>query len=92
VLFKNIYNFAGKLRELSLMKDQTRFCELQFIEEQLNKISKDINEEETWELLEKAAAQLAYYKTELNMIHPFRGRKWKNNKVGHQGNCQVYGL
>lgn len=92
VLFKNIYNFAGKLRELSLMKDQTRFCELQFIEEQLNKISKDINEEETWGLLEQAAAQLAYYKMELNMIHPFRGRKWKNNKVGHQGNCQVYGL
>lgn len=72
VLFKNIYNFAGKFREVSLMKDQTRFCELQFIEEQLNKISKDINEEETWGSMEQAAAQLAYYKTELNMIHPFR--------------------
>lgn len=72
VLFKNIYNFAGKFREVSLMKDQTRFCEPQFIEEQLNKISKDINEEETWGSMEQAAAQLAYYKTELNMIHPFR--------------------
>lgn len=72
VLFKNIYNFAGKFREVSLMKDQTRFFEPQFIEEQLNKISKDINEEETWGSMEQAAAQLAYYKTELNMIHPFR--------------------
>lgn len=68
VLFKNIYNFAGKFREVSLMKDQTRFCEPQFIEEQLNRISKDINEEETWGSMEQAAAQLAYYKTESNIL------------------------
>lgn len=72
ILFKNIYNFAGKVRDVSLMKGQTRFCEPQFIEGQLNEISKEINKEEKWESLEQAATSLAYYKTELNMIHPFR--------------------
>lgn len=28
VLFKNIYNFAGKVREVSLMKGQTSFMNL----------------------------------------------------------------
>lgn len=72
ILFKNIYKFAGKARDVSLMKGQTRFCEPQYIEKQLNEISKDINEEETWESVEQATVRLAHYKTELNMIHPFR--------------------
>lgn len=72
ILFSNIYSFAGEIRDVSLVKDNTRFCEPQFIKEQLNEIIKEINEEETWDSLAQATERLVYYKTELNMIHPFR--------------------
>lgn len=54
------------------MKGTTRFCEPQFIEVQLASIEKELVEEENWESIEEAAKRLAYYKMELNMIHPFR--------------------
>lgn len=71
-LFKNIYDFAGEIRDVSLMKGQTRFCEPVYIEDQLKEICRAINFEEDWDSLECAARHLAYVKTELNMIHPFR--------------------
>lgn len=71
-LFKNIYTFAGEIRDVSLMKGQTRFCEPVYIENQLKEICREINVENEWNSLECAARHLAYIKTELNMIHPFR--------------------
>lgn len=71
-LFKNIYNFGGELRSVSLMKGQTRFCEPAHIEDQLKEICRQINLEEDWTSLEQAARSLAYFKTELNMVHSFR--------------------
>src|SRR5699024_12380783 len=71
-LFKNIYDFAGEIRDVSLMKGQTRFCEPVYIEDQLKEICRAINIEEGWDSVECAARHLAYVKTELNMIHPSR--------------------
>ncbi|MFC3418734.1 Fic family protein [Salinicoccus hispanicus] len=72
MLFHKIYDFAGESRDVILMKDQTRFCEPQYMEEQLDEIVKEINSEATWYSLKDAAKRLAYFKAELNMIHPFR--------------------
>lgn len=71
-LFKDIYRFAGEIRSVTLMKDQTRFCEPSYIEDQLKEIFRELNFEGNWNSLEQAAKRLAYFKTELNMIHPFR--------------------
>ncbi|QIN25572.1 hypothetical protein GJU84_00310 [Staphylococcus chromogenes] len=71
-LFKDIYNFAGNFREVSLMKENTRFCESQYIDTHLNELIKAFNLEKEWFDIQVAAKKLAYYKTELNMIHPFR--------------------
>ena len=35
LLFKDIFRFAGEIRNVSLIKERTRFCEPQFIENQL---------------------------------------------------------
>lgn len=37
-IFGKTYNFAGKTRDTSLMKGATRFCEPQFIENQLSEL------------------------------------------------------
>lgn len=71
-LFQNIYDFAGEIRDVSLMKAETRFCEPQFIREQLKIVIGELNREEHWGSSKRAAKRLAYYKTELNMVHPFR--------------------
>src|SRR5699024_649927 len=71
-LFKDIYVFAGKYRDVQLNKGNTRFCQAQFIEEDAKQLFTELNKEPAWESLEKAAARLAYFKSELNMLHPFR--------------------
>lgn len=72
LLFKDIFRFAGEIRNVSLMKERTRFCEPQFIENQLKALIQEFNKEAEWATLKIAAQKLAYYKSELNMIHPFR--------------------
>ena len=71
-LFKRIYSFAGEFRNVSLMKETTRFCEPQYININLNKLIEEFKLENEWFDTKIAAEKLAYYKIELNMIHPFR--------------------
>lgn len=71
-LFEKIYNFAGEFRDVSLMKENTRFCEPQYINDSLIKLLNEFNSEAEWFDINFAARKLAHYKTELNMIHPFR--------------------
>ena len=77
-LFEDIYPFAGLFRSENIAKDNFRFAEWRYIEEQLdeilNKLKKDnylINYVKS-EFVKK----LTYYMTEINVLHPFRERKW----------------
>lgn len=71
-LFQDIYPFAGKFRDLQLMKGSTRFCQVKFIDAYALDLFRELNEEPIWNSLEQAASRLAYFKSELNMLHPFR--------------------
>lgn len=71
-LFQDIYAFAGEIRSVQLIKDNTRFCQAAFVHQNLEGICEQIKKEPIWISREQAAKRLAYYKTELNMIHPFR--------------------
>lgn len=71
-LFKDIYAFAGIYRDVQLTKGNTRFCQAQFIKGYANQLFAELTKEPAWESLEIAAARLAYFKSELNMLHPFR--------------------
>ena len=72
-LFEDIYPFAGKIRSEDIAKDSFRFAKWEYIEEQLrfllDKLSKD-----NFKNLSKdeMAKKLAYYMSELNVLHPFR--------------------
>lgn len=72
-LFDDIYPFAGKLRTEDIAKDNFRFAKWEYIEEQLKelleKLSKDNLDNLTKEQMSK---KLAYYMSELNVLHPFR--------------------
>ncbi|WP_374110264.1 Fic family protein [Lysinibacillus sp. BPa_S21] len=54
------------------MKDSTRFCQFQFINPYTDEVFYHLNNEPAWTTIHQAANRLAFYKSELNMFHPFR--------------------
>ena len=71
-LFQDIYPFAGKFRDVQIMKGTTRFCQAQYNSTYSSDLFNQLNKEPVWNSLEEAANRLAYFKSELNMLHPFR--------------------
>ncbi len=73
-LFGDIYPFAGKTRNENLVKGDTRFCSCEHIKESFDAMFKSLKEENYLKGLkiDEFSYRLAYYMSELNMIHPFR--------------------
>ncbi len=73
-IFGDLYPFAGVLRTENIAKDHFRFAEWEFIEEELNRLSRLLQSENYLAGLSKEdlAKRLAYYLSELNVLHPFR--------------------
>lgn len=73
-IFQDIYPFAGKFRTENIEKGSTFFCKSQFIEENLNSIFSKLDNDRYLRGLnpEEFSQKVAYYMSELNMIHPFR--------------------
>lgn len=47
-LFQDIYPFAGKFRDVQLMKGNTRFCQVQFLNNIAIDLFRELNEEPFW--------------------------------------------
>lgn len=95
-LFCDIYEWAGKIRIVNISKGN-QFCRCEYIEEQMDKLLLKLkNENYLKEYSQKELAErLAYYLSEINVIHPFRegnGRtqrlfiEYLSNNAGYQLN------
>lgn len=73
-IFQDIYPFAGKYRVEDMWKDQTFFCKTEYIEENLTTLLEAIKQENYLRELDidVFSTRIAYYMSEMNMIHPFR--------------------
>lgn len=71
-LFQDIYPFAGKFRDVQLMKGSTRFCQVEHLHSYAKALFNELTNEPSWTSLTEAATRMSYYKAELNMLHPFR--------------------
>lgn len=71
-LFQDIFTFAGTFRDVQLSKGNTRFCQAQFLDVIADELFEELQHEAAWQTTQQAAARLAYFKAELNMLHPFR--------------------
>ncbi|MEK4230550.1 Fic/DOC family protein [Solibacillus sp. FSL H8-0538] len=80
-LFQDVYPFAGVFRDVQLMKGMTRFCQFQYIDLYAEDLFKQLQKEPIWTTLEEAAKRLAYYKAELNMLHPFREGNGRTTRI-----------
>lgn len=73
-LFEDVYPFAGLFRAENIAKGNFSFAEWEYIEQELLKILDQLKSEKYLENLDKEnmAKRLAYYMSELNVLHPFR--------------------
>jgi len=73
-LFEDIYPFAGNLREENIAKEEFRFASWEYIESELDKLLKRLQIENYLinENKQNLAKKLAYYFSEMNVLHPFR--------------------
>lgn len=73
-LFEDIYTFAGLFRTENIAKDYFQFAEWEYIENELNRLLDELKKENYLAGFSKKdlANRLAYYWSELNVLHPFR--------------------
>lgn len=73
-LFGDIYSFAGKFRTENICKGSFTFASWEYIESELDRLLKELKSENFLQGLNKEnlSKRLAYYLSELNVLHPFR--------------------
>ncbi|SES20139.1 Fic family protein [Psychrobacillus sp. OK032] len=91
-LFQDIYSFAGQFRKVQLMKGTTRFCQVQFLDAYASDLFNQLQNEPAWDSLVLAAKRLAYFKSELNMLHPFREGNGRTTRIFLQEYTQSKGF
>ncbi|WP_369789516.1 putative adenosine monophosphate-protein transferase Fic [Rouxiella sp. WC2420] len=73
-LFQDLFDWAGKLREVDIVKDDTPFCHFAYIEREGNNLMQGLEDEDYLVGLprEELCERLAHYYSEINLLHPFR--------------------
>ena len=80
-LFEDIYPFAGQFRTANIFKGYFQFANWEYVENELNNLLNKLKDEDYLNNLEinKFANRLAYYWSEINVLHPFREGNRKSN-------------
>lgn len=73
-LFQDIYKWAGKFRTVRMSKNNFSFAYPEYIKQELEKIFEYLSDHCFFKNLTKEliSEELAYFKAEVNTIHPFR--------------------
>ncbi len=74
--FETLYEWSGKYRDFNMAKGESRFCQGEFIIASSKKIFNDLENDNYLKNFENReqqdfAKKIAYYKCELNALHPF---------------------
>jgi len=82
-LFEELYEWAGEIRKVRITKGNFTFAFVEHIENQANKLFFELKEEQylqndDYEIFIK---RVAYYMSELNVIHPFREGNGRVNRL-----------
>lgn len=73
-LFQDVYEWAGEIRSVDIIRGDSRFCNVRQIQSYSNTVFSELASENYLIGLELKvfASQLAHYLSEINAIHPFR--------------------
>ncbi len=73
-LYQDLFDWAGKLREIDIYQGDTPFCHFAWIEKEGNALMRGLEEENYLAELPREAfvERLSWYYGEINVLHPFR--------------------
>ena len=73
-LFQDIYEWAGSIRTVDIVRGDSRFCNVRHIQTYSDTVFSSLRDEDYLKALSKKqfAARAAHYFSEINAIHPFR--------------------
>ncbi len=73
-LFQDVYEWAGEIRSVDIIRGDSRFCNVRQIQSYSNTVFSELASENYLIGLEPKvfASRLAHYLSEINAIHPFR--------------------
>lgn len=82
-LFEELYEWAGEIRKVRITKGNFTFAFVEQIENQAKKLFSELKEEKYLQDYEFKLfiKRLAYYMSELNVIHPFREGNGRVNRL-----------
>lgn len=73
-LFRDVYSWAGQIRDVDITKGETRFANCRHVANEGERLTAELARENWLEGLstKQFAERMAYYMGELNVLHPFR--------------------
>ncbi|EMB4083309.1 TPA: putative adenosine monophosphate-protein transferase Fic [Klebsiella aerogenes] len=73
-LYQDLFDWAGKLREIDIYQGDTPFCHFAWIEKEGNALMRKLEEEDYLceQPREMFVERLSWYYGEINVLHPFR--------------------
>lgn len=73
-IFQDVYPFAGQIRTVDISKGGFPFANYRFLEQSAAEVFGGLKQEKflVGQSLEQFAERAAYYKAEINVLHPFR--------------------
>jgi cell filamentation protein len=82
-LFEDVYDWAGEYRTVNIVKGKTMFANALYVPAALEDLVTRINRDITSKSItaNNISDKLAYYYSELNMIHPFREGNGRTQKI-----------
>ena len=82
-LFNAIYEWAGEIRDVEISKENTRFANSDVITSAAVKLFRTLHAEELLKNLSRNEyiRRLAYYYSEINILHPFREGNGRTQRV-----------
>lgn len=82
-IFQDIYDWAGQVRRVDILRENSRFANVRMIDSAAQKIFNDLGEEQFFEGKDVAtvAKRLAHYLSEINVLHPFRDGNGRVQRV-----------
>lgn len=82
-LFQDVYDWAGEIRSVDISKGNTRFCNVQRIQPEAEKLFNRLAEKDWFEGMPRQALikEVADLYGELNMVHPFREGNGRAQRV-----------
>lgn len=82
-LFQDLYDWAGEVRRVDILRENSRFANIRMIDSAAKQIFDSLAKESLFEGkdIDGVAKRLAHYLSEINVLHPFRDGNGRAQRV-----------